>query len=273
MIDPVEFGKQIGALIRDATAPLLARIEELEKRQPEKGERGADGAPGRDADPVDLAGIVEEVLATLLSGDRLKTLVDTHAGAAVEEYFEANPVRHGRDGAEGAAGPQGDKGETGATGRDGVGLADALIDRDGNLVLTMTDGRAKQLGTVVGADGERGQDGRDGVDGISFDSACGAYDAERGFVITLAGAGRQTELVLPYMVHRGFWREGIGMKAGQSATHDGALWIAKRDTAAKPCLENAEDWILAARKGRDGRDGKDGKPPPGPVKLGGGDGA
>lgn len=273
MIDPVEFGKQIGALIRDATAPLLARIEELEKRQPEKGERGADGAPGRDADPVDADAIVDDVLARLLGGDRLKTLVDVQTGAAVQEYFDANPVQHGRDGADGAPGPQGEKGEPGPAGHDGVGLADALIDREGNLVLTMTDGRAKQLGAVVGADGARGQDGRDGTDGLSFDSASGAYDAERGFVITLTGASRSTELVLPYMVHRGFWREGMGAKAGQSTTHDGALWIAKRDTAAKPCLENPEDWILAARKGRDGRDGKDGKPPPGPVKLGGGDGA
>lgn len=31
MIDPVEFGKAMGAIVRDATAPLIARIEQLEK--------------------------------------------------------------------------------------------------------------------------------------------------------------------------------------------------------------------------------------------------
>ncbi|MWW06930.1 hypothetical protein [Pseudomonas aeruginosa] len=31
MIDPVEFGKAMGAIVREATAPLIARIEQLEK--------------------------------------------------------------------------------------------------------------------------------------------------------------------------------------------------------------------------------------------------
>lgn len=34
MIDPVEFGKQMGALVREAVAPLQARIDELEKSIP-----------------------------------------------------------------------------------------------------------------------------------------------------------------------------------------------------------------------------------------------
>lgn len=38
--------------------------------------------------------------------------------------------------------------------KDGVGLAGALIDREGNLVLTLTDGSHKDLGKVVGKDAE-----------------------------------------------------------------------------------------------------------------------
>jgi hypothetical protein len=75
------------------------------------------------------------------------------------------------------------------------------------------------------------------------------------------------EFVLPYMVHRGFWSEGKRIKAGESVTHDGALWIAKRDTDAKPCLEAKDDWILAARKGRDGKDGRNGIDKTKPVKA------
>lgn len=37
--------------------------------------------------------------------------------------------------------------------KDGVGVAGAIIDRDGNLVLTTTDGAQKELGKVVGKDG------------------------------------------------------------------------------------------------------------------------
>jgi len=38
-------------------------------------------------------------------------------------------------------------------GQDGIGLASALIDRDGNLVVTLTNGAQKELGPVVGRDG------------------------------------------------------------------------------------------------------------------------
>ena len=37
--------------------------------------------------------------------------------------------------------------------KDGLGIAGSFIDRDGNLIVTMTDGTAKELGPVVGRDG------------------------------------------------------------------------------------------------------------------------
>ena len=48
-------------------------------------------------------------------------------------------------------------------GEDGVGIASASIDANGNLVLTYTDGRSTNVGYVVGADGKDGKDGKDGV--------------------------------------------------------------------------------------------------------------
>ena len=269
--DPAEFGRAMGVLIREAVEPLLKRIDELESRQPERGEKGEkgdagqQGEPGQDAEQV----LVADVVAELLSTKALDPILDLLATDAIAKHFEANPVQHGRDGKDGERGPQGEKGEPGDAGKDGadgIGLAGALIDRDGELVVTLTNGTQKSLGPVVGKDGKDGTPGRDGLNPENFS---GEYDSERGFVIR-AGT---VEFVLPYMVHRGFWREGMGVNAGESATHDGALWIAKRATAAKPCLENADDWQLAARKGRDGRDGKDGKPPPGPVSLKGDDDA
>lgn len=192
-----------------------------------------------------------DVVKELLSTDRVETLIDV----AVSAHLEANPPPSGKDG---------DKGEKGA---DGVGITDALIDRDNNLVVMFADGRSKSLGPVVGKDGQDGI-GRDGKDGIGFDSVRGEYVAEKGFVLTLANAERSTELVLPYMAHKGFWREGMMLKAAESITHDGALWIAKRDNTTKPCMENADDWQLAARKGRDGKDGQKVYVESKPVKLG-----
>ncbi len=337
MTDPIDFGKQIGALIREATDALRREMEELKARPLQKGKDGKDADPavvkeivkkaveelppardgkdadpvsdeqiavqvarhleanpipaGRDADQVDVDALADLVVERMLASPRLVTLVDLATADAVVKHFEANPVRHGRDADPAAidsaikvavaALPVPKDGQDAVpvtdeqvavqvarylaanppqAGADGVGLAGAMIDRAGELVVTTTKGETIRLGKVVGEDGQ---------DGLSFDTASGEYDAERGFVIRLGAGDRSKEFVLPYMVHRGFWREGLGTKSGQSVTHDGALWIAKRDNASKPCLENAEDWILGARKGRDGKDGKSVKVPAGPVQLAG----
>lgn len=255
MLDVTKFVGELHDYIARALSPLSDRLKALESRQVERGEKGEPGEPGRDADPVDSDAVADAVLAKLLASDRLKTLADLAASTAVVEHFEANPVRHGkdgRDGADGEQGPQGEKGDQGAAGSDGVGLADALIDRDGALVITMTDGRAKSLGPVVG------RDGADGRDGIAFDKCIGEFDPARGYVLRFMAGDTVSEHVLPYMRHGGFWSEGKSAMAGESWTQDGALYIAKRDTTAKPCIENKEDWILAARKGRDGKDGRNG---------------
>lgn len=288
MIDPKVFGREIGCLINDALGPVKRDLQELRERAPEKGE------PGEDAEPVDVDALADLVVAKLLESPRLLTLVDVATADAVSKHFQANPVQHGRDAdpavieatvkaaVDALPAPKDGKDADPVTeqqlaaavakhltenppqaGADGVGLAGAMIDRAGELVITTTKGAAIRLGKVVGEDGR---------DGISFDTASGDYDAERGFVISLGAGDRRKEFVLPYMVHRGFWREGLGLKAGESATHDGALWIAKRANASRPCLENTDDWILAARKGRDGKDGRSVRVPAGPVNLGDGNG-
>lgn len=265
MIDPVEFGKAMGQLVRDAVAPLLLRLDALEARQLERGEKGepgAAGAPGKDAE-INMDALAESVARSMLTLDGLKAIVDLSVQESVEEFIKANPAK------DGAKGDRGEKGDIGEPGKDGVGLADALIDRDGSLVLTMTDGRAKTLGNIIGKDGAPGANGKDGV---SLDGFALEYDGDKHEIVlrcTAAGATKELRFSAGGIRPGGFWRDGMKAYALQAITHDGALWIAKRDTAAKPCMENSEDWQLAARKGRDGRDGKDGKPPPGPVKLGG----
>ena len=59
-------------------------------------------------------------------------------------------------------------GKDGAPGTNGRGIAEAVVNEDGELVLTYTDGETQNLGRVVGADGadgEKGADGKDGQDG------------------------------------------------------------------------------------------------------------
>lgn len=257
MLDPQEFGKAMAAIVREAIAPLEARIKELEAREPMKGDPGEKGA---DAEPIEIAAVVAEVLA----GDEMKTLSALHAEEAVARYFAANPVQHGKDGAPGAKGDPGNDGASikGEPGEPGVGLAGAIIDREGELVITTTKGEAIKLGKVVGRDGEKGKDGAD------FSEATVDYDGERGLVIRGKGPA---EIVrrLPIPLDKGYYREGMACEKADIVTHNGNAWIALRDTKAKPCIENAEDWRIFARKGRDGIDGKNGRDlgPAPPVKL------
>lgn len=260
MLDPVEFGKAMAAIVRDATAPLLKRIEQLEAERPKDGKDGRDGT---DAEPID----VKEVVAELLSGEEIKTLVDLHVAEAVTKHFEANPISNGKDGKDGRDGKDGDRGEDGKqgdkgqAGADGVGLAGAMIDRDGKLVITTTKGDPIQLGIVVGKDGERGKDG------VDFSEATIDYDGERSLIIR--GKGGDIVKRMPIPIDAGYWRDGMVCEKGYIVTHVGNAWIALRDTKTKPCQENKDDWRLFARKGKDGIDGRPGRDlgPPVPVKL------
>lgn len=76
------------------------------------------------------------------------------------EALEARPAPE-----RGEVGEKGDRGESGIQGRDGVGIAGALIDRSGVLVLTLSDGSTRDLGIVVGKDGRDGEQGPAGESG------------------------------------------------------------------------------------------------------------
>jgi len=208
----------------------------------------------------------------LSKSPEIRVVIDLIVASGVAEYFKEHPIRHGKDGADGVPGPQGAKGERGETGADGVGLGGAIIDRDGQLVVTLTNGTVKTLGPVVGKDGEAGRDGANGKDGLSVEGRELAYDGETGEIIERwNAAGEMKEFRYPAVGirQRGYWREGTACKAGDGMTHGGSFWIAKRDNASKPCPENADDWYLCVRKGRDGERGPAGSAyvPPAPVKL------
>jgi hypothetical protein len=302
MIDPELFGKQMGTIVREATAPLMKRIEALEARalergekgdvgdrgpagdrgepgdrgpRGEQGEKGERGRDGKDAEPI----LLQDVIAELAVAPEVKTLLSLLVAEAVQEgvaeHFDANPVRHGKDGADGKPGapgdpgPKGDRGEKGLDGKDGtdgVGAAGAMIDRDGCLIITTTKGEAIRLGAVVG------KDGKDGRDGLSLEDVLPAYDPESNeVVLRFMVAGKSHELRYPAggVHHGGYWREGTRAKAGQTWTRGGTTFIAKCDTDAMPSRES-EHWLIFASKGRDGQDGRNGRDlaPPAPVKIG-----
>jgi len=136
----------------------------------------------------------------------------------------------------------------GEPGKDGVGLAAALKDHEGCLVLTLTDGTIVKLGRV---DGERGL-GFDDIEVID-DSIAVTWRLARGDQV------KEWTLAKPTLAdfYRGVWREGA-YKKGDACTWGGSLFIAQVDTTTKP--ESGEEWKLAVKRGRDGKDGIAPKP-------------
>ena len=138
-------------------------------------------------------------------------------------------------------------------GRNGIGLADALIDRDGTLVLTLTDGRTKTLGRVVGRDGENGKAGQTfTLD--DFDIVQGEDDRTFKFCFTNGNEMHSFEFAFPVVLDRGVWKEGT-YQHGDAVTWAGSFWIAQRATDAKPDSPDS-GWRLAVKRGRDGKDAR-----------------
>jgi hypothetical protein len=299
MFDPEKFGEAMGEAIRAAVAPLTRRIGDLEAQLakavdvPAEVERAVAAAvaalpvprDGKDAVPIDKDAVVKEVLAQIptpsngkdgadgksLSVDDVRPLLDdavkamqASAQTMLHDAIKAIPTP--KDGAAGKDGANGKDGEPGERGADGLGLAGAMIDRDGSLQITMTNGEVKSLGKVVG------KDGADGVDGVSFETFEMEYLPESHEIsVKAAVIGRTKELRYPAGGIRpaGYWREGTRAKSGEAWVNDGSLWIAVKDCQSKPGL-NDEAWIIAARKGKDGERGQKGADagPAAPIKLG-----
>ena len=152
------------------------------------------------------------------------------------------------------------KGDPGEQGRDGVGLAGAVLDRDGALVVTLSDGTVRPLGVVMGA---KGDPGRDGVDGLGFDDLVVEHDGERAFAIKFVQGDRVKDLGtfhVPMPIYRGVYQPGQTYAPYDEVTWGGSLFQAKSETSAKPgeAGEASRAWVLKVKRGSDGKPGPQG---------------
>lgn len=133
--------------------------------------------------------------------------------------------------------------------KDGIGLANALKNSEGHLILTMTDGSTHDIGMI---DGKDGQDGKtftlDDFDIIPLDDP-----RDYKFCFTQGDTMHSFELEMPGFVDKGVWRDTDAYRKGDGVTWAGSFWIAQRDNPAKPDTADG-GWRLAAKKGRDGKD-------------------
>lgn len=270
-----EMAQAVMDAIETVTVPLFERIKALEgelstlRAQPpvvgppgppgpagpmgERGERGVAGEKGLDGAPGAPGPQGEP-------GPSGRDGADGAVGPA------GPPGAPGPVGPQGLLGPAGERGEKGLDGRDGrdgkdgVGLAGAIIDRDGSLVVTLSDGSTKALGLVVGPKGEPGRDGQDGKDGLGFDDLEVAFDGERTFSLKATRGERRKDLgtfTVPVPIWRGTWEEGKTYQAHDEVTWGGGVWQAVTETKAKPGLADAESraWVLKVKRGATGAAG------------------
>ena len=215
----------------------------------------------------DIAGMVAEAVkaipapkdGTSITVDDVRPLIDD----AVSKAVEAIP--------------------TPKDGRDGVDAVDCLIDKNGNLVFTFSNGKTKDVGKVVGDDGVDVD--IDGVwkilnqklaelpkprDGMGFDDLSMEHDGERTFKFVLARGDDRKEFAftVPVVLDRGVFDEAKTYVRGDAVTWGGSSWIAQTDEATeKP--GTGKQWRLSVKRGSNGKDGVMTVPRPNvPVKLG-----
>lgn len=289
--------------IAEATAPLLARIALLEAREPIPGANGRDGVDGHDADPAVVAAFVQAEVAKAVAKMPVPTNGsdgrDGHSVTAedvqpliraeVAQAMAAVPIpKDGTSITVDDVTPLITREVAQAVAqipvpKDGIGIAHAVIDSTGHLLVTFSDATTKDVGVVVGPagqdgrdgmpgvpgrPGEKGLDGRDGSDGLGFDDIAVEFDGERRYTFAFVRGERRKvfgSFVNPTVIYRGIWNEGRSYDAWDQVTLAGCQWIAKRTTTSKPDDHGpgAQDWQLCVKRGRDGKEGKPG--PQGPI--------
>jgi collagen type III alpha len=248
--------------VEAAVAPLMARIAELEAREPLRGEKGEPGNPGELGRPGEKGepgapgspGPPGEKGEPGNPGEPGRSGEKGEPGSPGSQGLPGEKGESGRPGEPGRPGERGEPGrpgEPGQPGKDGRGAAGALIDRSGHLILTMTDGSSHDLGPVVGKNGEPGLPGKNGTNGLGFDDL-DLIEDERGLRLRFQCGAELKEFPLPVVIDRGVWKEQAYGK-GAGVTWAGSFWIAQRETSSKPDTADS-GWRLAVKRGRDGKD-------------------
>jgi hypothetical protein len=153
------------------------------------------------------------------------------------------------------------------TPKDGVGLAGALIDRAGDLIVTLTDGSTRLLGPVVGRDYDPAALERAVGDAVAQIPA--PKDGDPGKDADPAVIKQMIEEVVATIPipkdgrdayagqARGLFDPSAQYRAMDVVSFNGCEWRAKSDS---PGELPGEGWMLSAQRGKPGKPGDPGKP-------------
>lgn len=245
---------------------------------------------GRDADPVDLEAVAKAAAALIptpadgkdatVDPDLLADMVATHVARAVASL---EPPKDGTSVTVEDVAPLIAREVEKAVAalpvpKDGVGVVTMLQDRQGHLIVTLSDGQTKDVGQIAGRDVDmdavlkavedtlaswpKPTNGIDGKDGMGFDDLSFAHDDHGRLLLKLQRGDVVKTVLVPCVVDRGVWRADEAYLKGDAVTWGGSVFIAQVDApTTKP--ETSKEWRLAVKrgdKGTPGQNGHDGTP-------------
>lgn len=266
MIDPVEFGKQMAAIVREATAPLLKRIDALEKELAAMPEPVAPVEIDIDA----IAKAAAELIPAPKDGKSV-TADDVRPILAemVDSAVKAIPVpKDGKDGKDGTDGKDADMAElklhlaelvkhVNLPAPPSVDEVAAVFERRFSDLALSWERQARDTFEKAVDRMPVPKDGRDALPLDSFDMEL----AEDGRTLTLKMHAGDTvmekSLRIATVLDRGPYRSEEKYEKGDAVTHGGSLWIAQVDDPEGAPGLGGKGWRLAVKKGRDGKDLRD----------------
>lgn len=257
MLEIEDIAAVVAGAVREATAPLVSRIAELEARELPAMITAEEVRLIAEEKAVDISPLAERI-AELEARELpdVKALVADEVATAVAALPPAEKCEDGADvdmaevqarietavksAVQALPAPK-----DGRPGKDGIGLADALKDAEGNLVLVMTDGRTKSLGPV---DGKPGEPGRDGITPTFLDAEF------EGRTLRLKFDGeRSCEFQLAVPEYVGVFKESETYETGDMVSWAGSCWHCDEPKGLKPGSPDS-GWTLAVKAGRPGKD-------------------
>lgn len=199
-----------------------------------------------------------QLILTLSDG----TTLNIGGGLALKGADGANGKdgTNGSNGANGKDGRDGKDGKDGQNGKDGVSVAGVSVNGEGELIFSFSDGKATNVGKVVGTSGLNGKDGLSAYE-IAVITGATTAATEAEWLQSLKGTAG-TDGQTPYVGTNGNWWIGTtdtGVTAGGRNGTDGATGKSAYEIAKENgCTLSEAEW-LASLKGADGQNGSNGK--------------
>ena len=199
-----------------------------------------------------------QLILTLSDG----TTLNIGGGLALKGADGANGKdgQNGSNGANGKDGRDGKDGKDGQNGKDGVSVAGVSVNGEGELIISFSDGKATNVGKVVGTSGLNGKDGLSAYE-IAVITGATTAATEAEWLQSLKGTAG-TDGQTPYIGTNGNWWIGTtdtGVTAGGRNGTDGATGKSAYEIAKENgCTLSEAEW-LASLKGADGQNGSNGK--------------